>query len=187
VTLEQVTPEMRRRAKAVNFGLMYGLTDFGLARDLRIPRKEAKFYIETYFQRYNGVKRYLHDAVLNAMETGEVRTLLNRLRRIPELKHPNRVIRQFGERIAKNSPMQGTAADIMKLAMLNVSREIRGLDADLLLQVHDELLLQVSPESLPDIAKIVKKEMENAMLLEVPLIVDCKTGVNWCDMKRYNI
>lgn len=187
VPLEQVTSEMRRRAKAVNFGLMYGLTEFGLARDLRIPRKEAKYYIETYFQRYSGVKKYLDDAVMLAIESGEVRTLLNRLRRIPELKHPNRMIRQFGERIAKNSPMQGTAADIMKLAMINVARAIKGLNADLLLQVHDELVLQVSPADLTAAAKIVKEEMENALLLDVPLVVDCKTGLNWCDMKKYNI
>lgn len=187
VPLEQVTPDMRRKAKAVNFGLMYGLTDFGLARDIRIPRKEAKFYIERYFQRYSGVKKYLNDSVVNAMETGETRTLLNRLRQTPELNHQNRTVRQFGQRIAMNSPIQGTAADIMKLAMIRVDEAMKGLEANLLLQVHDELLLEVSARALPEVAQIVKTEMESALLLTVPLQVDCKTGVNWCDMGKYHI
>ena len=131
---------MRRSAKAVNFGLVYGLTEFGLSRDLGIPRKESKFYIEQYFKRYSGVKRYLEDVVTQAKKEGQVRTLLNRLRRIPELLHPNRVQRQFGERIAMNTPVQGTAADIMKLAMLKVAEGLKPFRAAMLLQVHDELI-----------------------------------------------
>lgn len=187
VPMEQVTPEMRRKAKAVNFGLIYGLTDYGLGRDLSIPRKEAKYYITKYFERYSGVQLYLEEVVKKAKEKGEVRTLLNRLRRIPELKHSNRITRQFGERVAKNSPIQGTAADIMKIAMLKVANNLKENEANILLQVHDELLLQVNPDSLDRVAKIVIDSMENAYSLSVPLIVDCKVGKNWYEMEPYKI
>ncbi|HVJ49310.1 DNA polymerase I [Desulfitobacterium sp.] len=183
VPMDQVTKDMRRKAKAVNFGLVYGLTDFGLSRDVGIPRKEAKYYIETYFARYAGVKRYLDEVVIQAKEQGEVRTLLNRLRRIPELRHPNHNRRQFGERIAMNSPIQGTAADIMKLAMLGVAQALKPYQADVLLQVHDELVLQAAPEELDQVARIVSEEMENAFPLSVPLTVECKTGLNWYEMQ----
>lgn len=185
VPMEEVTKDMRRKAKAVNFGLVYGLTEFGLSRDLGIPRKEAKYYIEKYFDRYAGVKRYLAEVVIQAKEEGEVRTLLNRLRRIPELRHPNRNQRQFGERIAMNTPIQGTAADIMKLAMLGVIQALEPFQADVLLQVHDELVVQVAPEELDQVAKIVKEEMENAFPLSVPLTVECKTGPNWYEMEPF--
>lgn len=185
VSLNEVTSDMRRKAKAVNFGLMYGLTDFGLGRDLSIPRKEAKYYITQYFERYKGVHKYLEEVVVSAKENGEVRTLLNRLRKIPELIHPNRMTRQFGERIAKNSPIQGTAADIMKIAMIKVDEVLYGLQADVLLQVHDELLIQVCPQYLDQVVQLVKESMENAYRLSVPLEVDCKVGENWYDMKPY--
>jgi DNA polymerase-1 len=185
VTLTEVTPDMRNKAKAVNFGLMYGLTDFGLARDLAIPRKEAKFYITQYFERYSGVQRYLDEVVDSAKENGEVRTLLNRLRRIPEFTHPNKVRRQFGERIAKNTPIQGTAADIMKIAMIKVADALRGCQADILLQVHDELLIQVYPQQLREVACKVKEAMENAYPISVPLVVDCKVGSDWYNMTSY--
>jgi DNA polymerase-1 len=185
VPLQEVTSDMRRKAKAVNFGLMYGLTDFGLARDLSIPRKEAKFYISQYFERYSGVQSYLQEAVDLAKAAGEVRTLLNRLRKIPELSHPNRMTKQFGERIAKNTPIQGTAADIMKIAMIKVSEALPGLEAEILLQVHDELLIQVSKQDLALVAAKVKAAMETAYPLTVPLVVDCKVGRNWYDMLPY--
>ncbi|AGA69094.1 DNA polymerase I [Desulfitobacterium dichloroeliminans LMG P-21439] len=185
VPMEEVTKDMRRKAKAVNFGLVYGLTEFGLGRDLGVPRKEAKDYIEKYFHRYEGVKRYLEEIVVKAKEEAQVRTLLNRLRRIPELRHPNRVQRQFGERIAMNTPIQGTAADIMKLAMLGVAQAIEPYRAHLLLQVHDELVIEVAPEELEVVAKIVREEMENAFPLSVPLTVECKSGPNWYDMENY--
>jgi DNA polymerase-1 len=185
VTLAEVTTEMRDKAKAVNFGLMYGLTDFGLARDLAISRKEAKFYITQYFERYSGVQRYLDEVVSSAKENGEVRTLLNRLRRIPELTHPNKVRRQFGERIAKNTPIQGTAADIMKIAMIKVADVLQQYRADILLQVHDELLIQVDPQQLKEVAYQVKETMEKAYPLSVPLVVDCKVGTDWYDMTSY--
>jgi DNA polymerase-1 len=187
IPMEQVNSDMRRKAKAVNFGLVYGLTDFGLGRDLGIPRKEAKYYIEQYFLRYAGVKRYLEEVVVKAKEEAQVRTLLNRLRRIPELRHPNRVQRQFGERIAMNTPIQGTAADIMKLAMLGVAQALEPYRADILLQVHDELVIQVAPEELATVAQIVRDEMENAFPLSVPLTVECKTGPNWYEMQSYEV
>lgn len=186
VPLAEVTTDLRRKAKAVNFGLVYGLTDFGLARDLGIPRKEAKYYIDQYFARYYGVKRYLEEVVKLAKEQGQVRTLLNRLRLIPEIHHPNRVQRQFGERIAMNSPVQGTAADIMKLAMLGVAAGLKGLRSKMLLQVHDELLLQVAPEELDQVSAMVKEKMELAYPLTVPLTVECKVGPNWYDMKSFS-
>ncbi len=185
ISIEAVTPNMRRSAKAVNFGLVYGLTEFGLSRDLGIPRKEAKFYIEQYFKRYSGVKRYLEDVVAQAKKEGQVRTLFNRLRRIPELLHSNRVQRQFGERIAMNTPVQGTAADIMKLAMLKVAEGLKPFRAAMLLQVHDELLLQVAPEDLESVARMLKDKMENAFPLSVPMTVDCKVGPNWYDMQSF--
>jgi len=185
ISLEAVTPNMRRSAKAVNFGLVYGLTEFGLSRDLGIPRKESKFYIEQYFKRYSGVKRYLEDVVTQAKQAGEVRTLLNRLRRIPELLHSSRVQRQFGERIAMNTPVQGTAADIMKLAMIDVAEGLKPFRADMLLQVHDELLLQVAPEDLEGVARMLIDKMENAWHLSVPMTVECKVGPNWYDMQSF--
>ncbi|MDR3601519.1 MAG: DNA polymerase I [Desulfosporosinus sp.] len=185
ISLEAVTPNMRRSAKAVNFGLVYGLTEFGLSRDLGIPRKESKFYIEQYFKRYSGVKRYLEEVVAQAKQEGQVRTLLNRLRRIPELLSSNRVQRQFGERIAMNTPVQGTAADIMKLAMINVAEGLKPFRAAMLLQVHDELLLQVAPEDLEGVARMLIEKMENAWRLSVPMTVECKVGPNWYDMQPF--
>jgi DNA polymerase-1 len=185
ISLEAVTPNMRRSAKAVNFGLVYGLTEFGLSRDLGIPRKESKFYIEQYFKRYSGVKRYLEDVVTQAKKEGQVRTLLNRLRRIPELLSSNRVQRQFGERIAMNTPVQGTAADIMKIAMIKVAEGLKPFRAAILLQVHDELLLQVAPEDLESVAHMLKDKMENAYPLSVPMTVECKVGPNWYEMQPF--
>jgi DNA polymerase-1 len=185
ISLEAVTSEMRRSAKAVNFGLVYGLTEFGLSRDLGIPRKESRFYIEQYFKRYSEVKRYLEAVVVKAKEEGQVRTLLNRLRRIPELLHSNRVKRQFGERIAMNTPVQGTAADIMKLAMIKVAEGLKPYRAAILLQVHDELLLQVAPEDLESVTRVLIESMENAFPLSVPMTVDCKVGPNWYDMQSF--
>lgn len=187
VPLGAVDSDMRRKAKAVNFGLMYGLTDFGLGRDLGIGRKEAKYYITQYFERYSGVERYLQDVVQQAKQTGEVKTLLNRLRKVPELFHPNHMRRQFGERIAKNTPIQGTAADIMKIAMIKAAAAIAGLRADLLLQVHDELLVQVHPDDVAETARKMKRAMEDAYRLDVPLVVDCKVGGNWYDMIPYKV
>ena len=187
IPIDAVTSNMRRSAKAVNFGLVYGLTEFGLSRDLGIPRKESRFYIEQYFKRYSGVKRYLEAVVEKAKQEGQVRTLLNRLRRIPELLHSSRVQRQFGERIAMNTPVQGTAADIIKIAMIKVAEGLKPFRADMLLQVHDELLLQVAPEDLESVARVLIDNMENAFPLTVPMTVECKVGPNWYDMQPFKL
>lgn len=185
ITLSDVTEDLRRKAKAVNFGLMYGLSEFGLARDLGISRKEAKYYIEQYFERYHGVKEYMDTVINTAKETGEVRTILNRLRKIPELSHPNRMRRQFGERIAMNTPIQGTAADIMKIAMLKVNEALKKTSSKMLLQVHDELVIETYIKELEEVAALVKFSMEKAFELRVPLLVDCKFGENWYDLHPY--
>ncbi|KUK10639.1 MAG: DNA polymerase [Clostridia bacterium 41_269] len=185
VKIEDVDRNMRRMAKAVNFGIIYGISDFGLARDLGISRQEAKRYIEKYFQRYPGVKAYMEKIVEEAREKGYVTTILNRRRYIPELFSTNRNVRGFGERTAINTPIQGSAADIIKLAMLRVDKEIENssLKVEMVLQVHDELIFEVAEEDLQDAAVMIKREMEGAYNLRVPLVVDLKYGKNWYDME----
>ena len=183
---EEVTHEMRGRAKAVNFGIVYGLSDFGLSRDIKVSRQEAKRYIESYFARYAGVKNYIERVVREAREKGYVTTLLNRRRYLPDLFSPNRNLRNFGERTAMNTPIQGTAADIIKLAMVNIHRELgeHGFAAKMILQVHDELIFDAPAEEIDRLQELVRRCMENALLLDVPLTVDIKTGPNWYDVKR---
>ncbi len=183
VALDQVTPEMRRNAKAVNFGIVYGISDFGLAKDLRIPREVAAEYIKSYFKRYPAVKEYLDRSVTRARELGYVTTIMNRRRYIPELTAKNRNIRQFGERIAMNTPIQGSAADIIKIAMVSVYKRLKVTKSNLILQVHDELIIDVCKDELHDIKKIVKYEMENAISLKAPLVADINYGANWYDAK----
>lgn len=184
VPLEMVTPEMRRQAKAVNFGIVYGISDYGLSRDLGISRKEAARYIDLYFTRYPGVKKYIDDVIQRAREQGYVTTLLNRRRYLPDLFSSNRNVRAFGERTAMNTPIQGTAADIIKLAMIKIEEEFRarGLTAAMILQVHDELIFEVPEQELEVVAELVRDTMENVMTLQVPLEVDVKVGPNWYDM-----
>lgn len=188
VPMEQVTPEMRRRAKAVNFGIVYGISDFGLARDLGISRGEARQYIEQYLARYPGVRRYLHDVVQEAKGTGYVTTLLKRRRYLPDLFSSNFSIRNFGERTAMNTPIQGSAADIIKLAMLGINAGLkeRGWQAEMILQVHDELIFDVPNKELPEVAILVREYMENAVSLRVPLKVELKQGQNWYEMTAYD-
>jgi DNA polymerase-1 len=185
IPMEEVTSLERSRAKAVNFGIVYGLSDFGLAKDIKISRKEAKKYIDNYFDRYKGVKEYLEIAIHEGREMGYVKTLMNRVRFIPEINSSNRNIKMFGERLAMNTPIQGTAADIIKIAMVNVSDRIKReqLNSRLILQVHDELLLEVEKNELEIVENIVKDEMETAINLEVPLIVDLNWGSNWYEAK----
>ncbi len=182
---EDVTPEMRSRAKAVNFGIIYGLSDFGLGRNIKVGRQEARLYIQNYFKRYAGVKDYIERIVREAREKGYVTTLLNRRRYLPDLFSPNRILRNAGERTAMNTPIQGSAADIIKLAMVNIYRELgeHGFRAKMLLQVHDELIFESPPEEMDRLRELVKHCMENALLLDVPLVVDIKTGENWYDVK----
>ncbi|MDD4237854.1 MAG: DNA polymerase I [Desulfotomaculaceae bacterium] len=183
---EEVTRELRGRAKAVNFGIVYGLSDFGLSRDIKVSRQEAKRYIDSYFARYAGVKNYIERVIREAREKGYVTTLLNRRRYLPDLFSPNRTLRNFGERTAMNTPIQGSAADIIKLAMVNIQRELgeHGFTAKMLLQVHDELIFDVPAEEIDRLKELVSRCMENALVLDVPLTVDIKIGPNWYDVKR---
>lgn len=185
VPLSEVTAELRSRAKAVNFGIVYGISDFGLARDIKVTRKEAHCYIESYFSRYYGVENFMHKIVKKAKEQGYVTTLFNRRRYLPDLFSTSRVTRNFGERTAINTPIQGTAADIIKLAMIQIYDELksRNLKTKMLLQVHDELIFEVPENELTEVKELVRDRMENALVLDVPLLVDFKLGANWYDVK----
>ncbi len=185
VPLSEVTPEMRSRAKAVNFGIVYGISDFGLSQNLGISRTEAKAYIEEYLTRYPGVKSYMENTISQARKKGYVTTLFNRRRHLPDINSPNRNLRMFAERTAINTPIQGTAADIIKLAMVRIAASIRerGLKSRMILQVHDELVFEVPENEIGEVRDLVKKEMENVVELAVPLRVDMKTGPNWYDMR----
>jgi DNA polymerase-1 len=182
----EVTGEMRRRAKAVNFGIVYGISDYGLSRDLGIQRGEAKRYIENYLANYPGVKAYLEKVVVQARKAGYVTTILNRRRYLPDLQSRNKNIQSFGERTAMNTPIQGSAADIIKLAMLRVEEELNKtkLDCKMLLQVHDELIFDVAAADLDIAAVLVRQTMEQVMSLAVPLQVDVKWGYNWYEMQK---
>ncbi len=185
VPLEEVTKEQRSRAKAVNFGIVYGITDFGLAQQIGIGRKEAKQYIESYLEKYNGIKEYMERVTEKAKETGFVETSFGRRRYIPELKSSNYMVREFGKRAAMNTPIQGTAADIMKIAMNTVYRKLQesNLDAKIILQVHDELILEVKEEQKDEAEKILKESMENAAKLQVPLKVEVTYAKSWYEAK----
>jgi DNA polymerase-1 len=185
VPLEEVTSLMRGRAKAVNFGIVYGIGDFSLAKDLKISKKEAKTYIDTYFERYPNVKKYMEDIVKEGEEKSYVTTILKRRRYIPEISASNKVVKALGVRLAMNTPIQGSAADVIKLAMVNVFKELsdRKLKSTLILQVHDELILNVYKNELEEIKAIVKKEMEEVIKLRVPLEVDINVGDNWYEAK----
>ena len=181
VPLEEVTKTQRSNAKAVNFGIVYGISSFGLSQDLSISKKEAEKYIDDYFKSYPGIKNYLDNSVKEAKEKGYSTTMFGRRRPIPELKAGNFMQRQFGERVAMNSPIQGTAADIMKIAMINVERELRknNLKSRIVLQVHDELLVETYKDEISTVQDILVKNMEGAANLHVPLDVDVKEGNNW--------
>lgn len=177
-----VTPEMRRRAKTINFAVIYGIADYTLSKTLGISVKEARDYINTYFERFQGVRRYTEETIETARKQGYVATLLGRRRYIPEISTANRNARLFAERAAVNMPIQGTAADVMKLAMIRVDRALEGSAGRMLLQVHDELLFEVRPDELQAVAGLVREGMANAYTLKVPLRVDVKAGRNWSDM-----
>ena len=183
VPMKDVTNEQRSRAKAVNFGIIYGITAFGLSQQLKIGRKEAQNYIDNYLKKYSGIKIFMEDIVNKAKEEGFVETLFGRRRYVPELKSKNYVVRQFGTRVAMNTPIQGTAADIMKIAMNKVYDGIKNLDAKLVLQVHDELVLEVKEEQKEKAKEILKNSMENATTLEVPLKVELSEGKTWFELK----
>ncbi len=185
VSKDSVTGEQRKRAKAVNFGIVYGIGAFSLASDLGISRAKANEYIENYLASYPGVRDYLKNVVKDAYANGYVTTPLGRRRYIPELAGQNKNLKNFGERVAMNSPIQGSAADIIKIAMINVSRKLKeaGCDAKLILQVHDELLIEAKREDSDKVAKILQTEMENAVDIAVPLVAEVTVGENWYDNK----
>lgn len=185
VPLEKVTPQLRREAKAVNFGIIYGISAFGLSNDLNIGAKKAKEYIDKYFEAYSDVKEYMAKNVETAARDGCVTTLLGRRRVINEIHSTNHNIRSFGERAAMNMPLQGSSADIIKLAMIHVHQKLKegGYKARLVLQVHDELVIDCPKEEMEAVSKILKEEMENAVSLRVPLTVEAGTGNSWFDTK----
>lgn len=185
VPLDEVTSVMRSRAKAVNFGIVYGISDFSLSQDLKITKKEASEYMEIYFERYPKIKGFLDTVMEEAKNLGYVLTLLNRRRFIPEIKSSNRIVKAMGERLAMNAPIQGSAADIIKLAMVNVYNTLnkRNLKSTMILQVHDELILNVKPDELEEVKKIVKEEMESVLKISVPLEVDMNLGKTWYEAK----
>ena len=185
VPIDEVTKELRSKAKAVNFGIVYGISDFGLAGQIHTSRKKAKEYIEQYLEKYNGIDTFMKNITEETKEKGYVETMFKRRRYVPELKSNNFMVRKFGERVAMNTPIQGTAADIMKIAMVSVFRKLKdgGFKSRIVLQVHDELLLEVEKNEVDDVKKILKESMENACKLNVPLVVDMSTGNDWYEVK----
>ena len=185
IPMEEVTKELRSRAKAVNFGIVYGISDFGLAEQIGVSRKEAKNYIEQYLEKYSGIKEFMDKIVEETKEKGYVETIYHRRRYVPELKSKNYMVRKFGERVAMNTPIQGTAADIMKVAMINVFNELkkRGLKSRIILQIHDELLIETEKSELDEVKNLLVNCMENVIKLKVPLKADVSIGNNWYEAK----
>ena len=183
--IDEVTKEQRSNAKAVNFGIVYGISDFGLGEQLNISRKKAKQYIDQYLEQYSGIKQFMTDVVEKSKETGYVETQFNRRRYIPELKSSNYMVRQFGQRVAMNTPIQGTAADIMKIAMKNVLKELktRNMKTKIVLQVHDEMMLEATLDEVEEVKELLKGCMESACKLNVPLIAEVSEATNWYDCK----
>ena len=178
-----VTAEQRRNAKAVNFGIVYGQTPFGLAQSIGVDRKEAELYIRAYFTRYAGVRRWLDATIAEVRRTGVAKTIHGRQRPIPDMDSRNPNARGFAERTAVNTPLQGTAADLIKIAMIRIDKKLEGFQARMLLQVHDELVFEAPPEEVDQLKALVKAEMEGVERLEVPLVVDVGVGANWRDAK----
>ena len=178
-----ITPEMRRQAKVINFGIIYGMGPFGLAKELGISQKMARTFIEHYFTTYKGVKRFIDETIEEARRTGKVQTLLARHRWLPDITSPNRTAREFAERTAVNTPLQGTAADLIKVAMTRIHQAFnqKGLKAKMLLQVHDELVFEMPPEEQDSATRLAKSIMEGACELRVPLKVNISAGRNWAE------
>ena len=183
--IDEVTKEQRSNAKAVNFGIVYGISDFGLAEQLGISRKKAKQYIDEYLTEYAGIKEFMENIIEKAKEKGYVETLFHRRRYVPELNSKNYMVRQFGNRVAMNTPIQGTAADIMKIAMINVNNELkkRKLKSKIVLQVHDEMMIEAPESEKEEVKDIMKKEMESAIQLKIPLVAEISEAKNWYDCK----
>ena len=185
VAPENVTALQRRHAKAVNFGIVYGISEFSLSEDIGVSRWEAREYIDSYLANYSGVRQYMKQVVSDARESGFTQTLFGRKRHIPELSASNFMVRQSGERMALNTPIQGTAADLIKLAMIRVDKALHEQfpEAKLLLQVHDELIVECPESIAQDVAKLVSREMEGIAKLKVPLTAEAKIGKSWFEAK----
>ena len=183
ISLEEVTPELRRKAKAVNFGIVYGISDYGLSLDLHTSRKEAGEYIQLYFQRYPKVKNFLDKTIFQARKLGYVTTMFGRRRYLPAIKSSNFHQRGLAERMAMNTPIQGSAADIIKLAMISAEKNLRDFHSRIILQVHDELVAEVKNSELEQVEKIIRAAMENVAELKIPLVVDVHRGKNWAAAK----
>ena len=183
-----VTPNQRRMAKSVNFGLLYGMSDFGLAQRLEIDRAQAKQITEAYFARFPGVRGYIDRCLVEGRERGYVETLLGRRRYMPDLASKNYMLRAAAEREATNAPLQGSAADLMKLAMVRIDRRLAeyGDDVVMILQIHDELIFEVERARLPAIAAAIKHEMEHALELSVPIEATLKSGANWYEVESFD-
>ena len=183
IPMDKVTKEQRSNAKAVNFGIVYGISEYGLGMQLGIPQKKAKQYIEQYLEKYSGIKRFMENISEEAKEKGYVETLYHRRRYVPELQSNNFMVRSFGKRVAMNTPIQGTAADIMKIAMIKVYNELRqkNMKAKIVLQVHDEMMIEAPKEETDDVKEILKRNMESVVNLKVPLVADVTLANNWYD------
>jgi len=184
---KDVTDRMRSSAKTVNFGIIYGMGPFRLSKDLGIPINEAKEFIDNYFERYSGVKKYLDDTLKEVRDKKYVKTIMHRIRYIPEILSENSRVRSFAERTAINTPIQGSAADIIKMAMINIYRKMRSMKSRMIMQVHDELVFNVAKPEVKDVISIVREDMENVVKLRVPLGVNMKIGKNWLDLERYEL
>ena len=185
VPVDLVSKQLRSRAKAVNFGIVYGISEFGLAEQTGINRREAKDFMDQYLEHYSGIKKYMDDVIDSAKSKGYIDTMFGRRRYIPELKSNNYMVRKFGERVAMNTGVQGTAADIMKIAMINVYKKLKeeNMKAKIVLQVHDELLVEAPIDEKEKVKEILVKEMENVAKLKVPLKVEAEEGKNWLAAK----
>ncbi|MDN6117805.1 MAG: DNA polymerase, partial [Lacticaseibacillus paracasei] len=182
---EEVTPNIRRQAKAVNFGIVYGISDYGLSQNIGITRKQARSFIDAYFKEYPGVKKYMDEIVQTAKKQGYVETISHRRRYLPDINSKSFNQRSFAERTAMNTPIQGSAADIIKIAMIKMQDKLQaaGLKATMLLQVHDELIFEAPKEEIPVLEKLVPSVMDSAVQLAVPLKVESHYGDTWYDAK----
>jgi DNA polymerase-1 len=183
VPMSKVSPEMRRSAKTANFAVIYGVTAYGLSQQTELDVTQSKDFIETYFSRYPGIKKYMESTIEFARKHGYVTTLLNRIRYLPEINAKNFAVRQFAERTAINTPIQGTAADMIKIAMIKIQERIKDWNSKLILQVHDELVFDAKKSEEKKLTDLVRTEMEGALKLQVPILVDIGTGDNWLDAK----
>ena len=183
ISEEEITSEQRSRAKAVNFGIIYGMSAFGLSTEIHVSRKEAETYINNYFQKHENVKKFMDEQVKTCKEKGFVRTILGRKRRISEITASNYMVRQLGERLAMNSPIQGSAADIIKIAMVKAYEALKPLKSRLILQVHDELIIETDASEKEQVKRLLAESMENAVNLSVKLAVDFEEGSNWYELK----